>query len=143
MAGATLLYFDFAGFLGRDAFEGKVDPADWFGVARAEGFRVSLSTDGRLTLAPAAGSATFGTLWMLPAEALPWLDRHFGVAPGFSRRTTARVASPAGPRTEAMIYLPAAAATGVDQVPTLAAVIAAARSIRLPAAYVAELVALG
>jgi len=142
MAGATLLYFDFAGFLGRDAFAGKVDPADWFGVARAEGFRVSLSADGRLTLAPAAGAVSFGTLWMLPAEALPWLDHHFGVASGFSQRTTARVASPAGPRTEAMIYLPAAAEVGRDQAPALGAVIAAARSIRLPAAYLAELAAL-
>lgn len=142
MAGATLLYFDFAGFLGRDAFAGKVDPADWFGVARAEGFRVSRSDDGRLTLVAAAGAVTFGTLWMLPAEALPWLDNHFGVASGFSQRTTARVASPAGPRTEAMIYLPASAAAGRDPGPDLAAVIAAARAIRLPAAYLAELSAL-
>jgi hypothetical protein len=139
MAGATLLYFDFAEFLGRAAFVGRIDPADWFGVARAEGFRVALSADGRLTLAPATGAVAFGTLWMLPAEALPWLDTHFSVASGFAQRTTARVVSPAGPRTEAMIYLPAAAEGGRDQGPALATVIAAARSIRLPAAYLTAL----
>lgn len=142
MAGATLLYFDVAEFLGRDAFDGKVDPADWFGVARAEDFQIARSADGRLTFVPAAGAATFGTLWMLPAEALPWLDDHFGVAQGFSQRTTARVASPAGPRTEAMVYLPAATASGGARSPDLAAVVAAARSIRLPAAYLAQLAAL-
>ena len=121
MAGPPLLDFDFAAFIGRDAFEGKVDPTDWFGVARAQEFRVTLSADRRLTLAPAEGAVAFGVLWMVPAEALPWLDDHFGVAQRRSQRTPARVASPAGPWTEAMIYLPAATADRHDRVPDLAA----------------------
>ncbi len=143
MAGATLLYFDFAGFLGREAFQGKVESADWFGTARAEDCRIACAADGRLTFQPAAGAAVFGTLWMLPAEVLPWLDQHFGVAAGHSQRTTARVVSPAGPRTEAMVYLPTADSTGSPGSPDLAVIVAAARAQRLPAAYLAELTALG
>lgn len=142
MAGATLLYFDFAGYLGRDAFKGKVASADWFGVARMEDARIALMPDRRLTAQPLAGAAIWGTLWMLPAESLPWLDDHFGVAQGRAQRTTARVVSPAGPRTEAMVYLPAGSAPAAQGAPDLAALVATARGLRFPAAYLAELAAL-
>ncbi|HEY0968890.1 MAG TPA: gamma-glutamylcyclotransferase [Opitutaceae bacterium] len=142
MAGATLLYFDFAGYLGRDAFSGKVASADWFGVARMEDFRIALAAEGRLTAQPVAGAAIWGILWMLPAESLPWLDDHFGVAQGHARRTTARVVSPAGPRTEAMVYLPTGTAAAGKVAPDRAAIVAAARALRFPAAYLAELAAL-
>lgn len=142
MAGATLLYFDFAPYLSSDAFVGRVPSADWFGVARMEDFRIALAPDGRLTAHAASGSAIWGTLWMLPAECLPWLDDHFGVAQGLAQRTTARVVSPAGPRTEAMLYLPRGKMTGANGLPDRPAVVAAARALRFPAAYLAELAAL-
>ncbi|GAB1488220.1 hypothetical protein MASR2M8_06650 [Opitutaceae bacterium] len=142
MAGSTLLYFDFARYLERDAFSGKVTSADWFGVARMEDFRIALASEGRLTAQPVAGSAIWGILWMLPAESLPWLDDHFGVPQGRAQRTTARVVSPAGPRTEAMVYLPTGTATAGKGVPNRAAIVVAARALGFPAAYLAELAAL-
>ncbi len=142
MAGATLLYFDFSTHLGRDAFTGKIDRADWFGVARLEDFRIGLEPSGCLNPRPETGATVWGTLWMLPAETLPWLDRHFEVESGRRARTTARVVSPAGPRIEAMLYLAkGAAATRADPA-HLTHVQTAARAIRLPAAYLTALAAL-
>lgn len=142
MAGSSLLYFDYASHLRREAFQ-EMGGADWLGVARLEDYRLVIGVNGRPHAQPSPGSTVWGALWLLPAERLDWLDEHFGVNSGKCLRTTARIVSPAGPRGEAMLYLATAPGTGSLAPGERDEFVAAAKSIRLPGAYVAEVAKLG
>jgi len=62
------------------------------------------------------------------------------VAEGRSERTTRRIISPAGPRTEAMMYAgPSAGTTGASTEGYMAGILTGAGENRLPAAYLKEL----
>ena len=81
----------------------------------------------------------WGVLWLVPAEALPSLDTLAGVGERRCERTTRRIVSPAGPRTEAMVYLTGQSGEGEASTDYLDEVLAGARENKLPASYLAEL----
>jgi gamma-glutamylcyclotransferase (GGCT)/AIG2-like uncharacterized protein YtfP len=129
--------------MGRDAFQKLCPGADWLGVARLEGHRVIIAGHGYASVAPDAAATVWGVLWLVPAACLPALDAFEGVAEGHYVRDTARVTTPAGPRGEAMIYRAPRADLGVPAPGYLAAVLAAAKENKLPAAHQKALAQLG
>lgn len=135
-----LLYFAYGDDLSRAAFEKACPGAEWFGPARMEGHRLAFAANGSATVrAASAADEVWGVLWMVPAARLALLDK-LAVA-GFAR-STRRIVSPAGPRTEAMVYVGGAADVSPPEA-RLRALREAAKESRLPPAYLSLLKGLG
>lgn len=137
-----MLHFAYGDDLSRAVFLKTCPGAEWFGPARMEGHRLIFDAAGRVSLRIAEGAVVWGALWLVPAAMLPVLDA--GAGEGFGR-TTRRIVSPAGPRTEATLYV-AEIAESAEEVPAkekLHALIEAAKENKLPADYLAVLKGLG
>ena len=99
-----------------------------------------MGSRGVPSVQPDEGTTVWGALWLVPAAALEALDELAGVAVGCSERTTRRIVSPAGPRTEAMMYVGLAGRPDVNGGDSpMADIIEGAKQSRLPAAYIKEL----
>jgi hypothetical protein len=131
-----MLHFAYGEDLSHGVFLKTCPGAEWFGPARMEGHRLVFTLAGRANLKAAPGAEVWGALWLVPASALAILDRH--AVDGFER-TTRRIVSPAGPRTEATVYLSADTGTGTPTAGQISDLLAGAKENRLPASYVAEL----
>jgi len=134
-----MLHFAYGEDLAHGCFLKACPGAEWFGPARMEGHRLVFTADGRMSLRADAGAEVWGALWLVPAAMLPTLDA--GAGEGFLR-TTRRIVSPAGPRTEATVYLLPEEMVKGGARPSAAqvqAILAAAKENRLPASYVNEL----
>jgi hypothetical protein len=137
-----ILYFAYGDDLSRTRFLKACPGADWFGPARLEGHRLVFDAAGRTSVRAEENSAVWGALWLVPAARLAGLDA--GASEGFARATR-RIVSPAGPRTEATVYV-AEIAAGDEAAPApkqLEELLEAAKENKLPAAYLAELKGLG
>ncbi|HSI09010.1 MAG: gamma-glutamylcyclotransferase family protein [Rariglobus sp.] len=137
-----MLHFAYGDDLSRAVFLKTCPGADWFGPARMEGHRLIFDAAGRASVRTDAVAVVWGALWLVPAAMLPVLDASAGE--GFAR-TTRRIVSPAGPRTEATLYV-AEIAERDEAAPTaerLHALIEAAKENKLPADYLAVLKGLG
>ena len=139
----VFLYFAYGMNMGRDAFQKICPGADWLGVARLEGHRVTIAWHGYASVVPDTAATVWGVLWLVPAARLPALDAFEGVAAGHYVRDTARIVTPAGPRGEAMIYRAPRADLGVPAPGYLAEVLTAAKENKLPAAHQKTLAQLG
>jgi gamma-glutamylcyclotransferase (GGCT)/AIG2-like uncharacterized protein YtfP len=136
-----MLYFAYGADLRRAAFARRCPGADWLGLAKLEDHRFVIGAHGLASVQAEAGATVWGSLWLVPAVTLAGLDDFAGVASGRSERTTRRVVSPAGPRTEAMLYVAAKPGVGVPEENELAEVLAGAGESRLPAGYIKTLAA--
>lgn len=134
-----LLYFAYGATLPHDRVTALCPGADWLGSAQLEDHRLDFDTRGYPTARPAAGETVWGALWLLPSTTLPDLDAGEGAATGLALRTTARVISPAGPRTEAMLYLSTDKKTGSPAAELISRMLVGAANSRLPKAYVEKL----
>ncbi len=135
-----LLYFAYGADVSREDFVHRCPGADWLGPAKLEGYRFVIGAHGAATVKPAKDTVVWGVLWLVPADELSSLDKFAGVIEGRSERTTKRIVSPAGPRTEAMMYvgLPDDA-IGVSSEGYMARIIAGAEGNGFPSAYLKEL----
>jgi hypothetical protein len=137
-----MLHFAYGEDLSRAGFLKTCPGADWFGPARLEGHRLVFDGQGRASLRATEGSVVWGALWMVPASQLPALDANAGEN---FQRATRRIISPAGPRTEATVYV-AEIGEGAETAPAFArlhTLIEAAKENKLPADYLAVLKGLG
>ena len=134
-----MLHFAFGADLPHAEFKRMCPGAEWFGPAKMEGHRLGFTAGGRPTVRPEAGATVWGALWLVPAALLPALDT---LAGGNYERTTRRIVSPAGPRTEATVYLPTDTGSGAAPGALVKALLDGAKDNRLPAAYRDELRAL-
>jgi hypothetical protein len=98
------------------------------------------SPTGRANVRPEEGATVWGALWLVPAALLTSLDAR---ATDDFERATRRIVSPAGPRTEATLYLSTSAGREASALMQLDALLTGARESRLPAAYINELKAWG
>lgn len=131
------LFFAY-GDMAAEAYLTQIDPlADLMGNAKATDHRFTFTTEGHANLKPAAGSHTWGTLWMLPDRALDKLDE-IATAKGLQRGVVF-VVSPAGPRVPATVYAQAEAPDGQPAAATLAAARAAADAMKLDRRFRKEL----
>lgn len=131
-----MLHFAFGADLPHAAFKRVCPGAEWFGPARMEGHRLGFTAGGTPTVRPESGATVWGALWLVPASMLATLD---ALADGQYERTTRRIVSPAGPRTEATVYLPVESGTGAASPGLVKVLLAGAKENRLPGAYLAEL----
>lgn len=131
-----MLHFAYGEDLPHAVFTRACPGAEWFGPARLEGHRLVFNAAGRANVRAEEGATVWGSLWLVPAALLPTLDAAAG--DGYER-TTRRIVSPAGPRTEATMYLSADEATGAASDEQLKALLAGAKESRLPADYINEL----
>lgn len=133
-----MLHFAYGEDLPHAEFTRACPGAEWFGPARLEGHRLVFEADGRANMQAHDGSVVWGALWLVPAATLPALDAR-AIARGYER-TTRRIVSPAGPRTEATLYLSSVIGkAGVPAAAQLAVLLAGAKENRLPPDYVAGL----
>ena len=131
-----MLHFAYGEDMSPHVFKESCPGAEWSGPARLEGHRLVFDPGGRANVKAQTGATVWGSLWLVPAARLPDLDA--GAAGGY-RRTTRRIVSPAGPRTEAMLYLSEATGTGTPSPERLRGLLAAAKESRLPTSYQGEL----
>ena len=131
-----MLYFAYGEDLPRSGFTRRFPEAEWFGPARLEDHRLVADAAGLANVRPEAGATVWGALWLVPGAMLPALDAN--AAEGYER-TTRRIVSPAGPRTEATLYLSIAAEKPASLLAHLDVLLKGARESRLPASYIKEL----
>jgi gamma-glutamylcyclotransferase (GGCT)/AIG2-like uncharacterized protein YtfP len=135
-----MLYFAYGEDLPRAWFTRLFPGAEWFGPARLEGHRLVPNAAGRANLRTEAGATVWGALWLVPAALLPALDANAGS--GYER-TTRRIVSPAGPCTEATLYVSTVPGESAPTLVELDTLLIGARENRLPAAYIKELSEMG
>jgi gamma-glutamylcyclotransferase (GGCT)/AIG2-like uncharacterized protein YtfP len=135
-----MLHFAYGEDLPHAEFKRACPGAEWFGPARLEGYRLVFNATGRANVKPvddtAVDATVWGALWLVPAKALATLDT---AATGGYERTTRRIVSPAGPRTEATLYLSTASDEAAPAPGLVERLLAAKKENRLPAAYVKKL----
>ena len=112
------------------------------GPARLAGWRFALMPSGYATLVPDPRARVHGALWDVAAADMPALDRYERVAQGLYAKRSARVLRPPVGAVQALIYLGAQPAQGAAPRGYVEEILAAARSLALPEAYVAFLAAL-
>lgn len=134
----SMLHFAYGEDLAHAEFKRGCAGAEWFGPARLEDHRLIFNEAGRANVREEAGATVWGALWLVPASSLVELDAT--AATGGYVRTTRRIVSPAGPRTEATLYLAEQPCGEGAPAPGLTErLVEAAVENRLPAAYREEL----
>lgn len=131
-----LLYFAYGEDLPHAGFKAACPGAEWFGPARLEDHRLVAGPGGRANVCKESGSIVWGSLWLVPAARMSELDAR--ASDGFER-TTRRIVSPAGPRTEATLYLAKGRDKGATTLARLEDLLAGAEESRLPAGYIKTL----
>lgn len=131
-----LLYFAYGEDLPHTGFKKTCPGAEWFGPARLEDHCLEAGPGGRANVRKESGSMVWGSLWLVPAARMSELDAR--ATDGFER-TTRRIVSPAGPRTEATLYLAKGRKSGATTLARLEDLLAGAEESRLPAAYIKAL----
>ncbi len=92
----------------------QINPlCDLMGVSKAPDQRFTFNTQGFANLKPEPGANAWGTLCMVPADAMEGLDRQ--AAERGLQRGVIFVISPAGPRVPATVYSDAGAEDGKPQ----------------------------
>lgn len=130
-----MLYFAYGEDLRHAVLKRRCPGAEWFGPARLEDHRLIASAGGRANAVAAPGEVVWGALWLVPGAEMENLAAD--VAAGYER-TTRRIVSPAGPRTEATVFLNEAKAGG-ESFADLPGILEGAKENRLPTAYVEQL----
>ncbi len=131
-----MLYFAYGEDLPHAELMKRCPGAEWFGPARLEGHRLVATAAGRANVRAEACATVWGALWMVPAALLPELDAC--AVDGFERATR-RIVSPAGPRTEATLYLSKSRMKSGATLVRLEALLGGAEENRLPTSYIKEL----
>lgn len=127
-------YFAYGANMDAVGMRARCPTATLLGTERLAGYRFVIARAGYAGLVPDPASDVLGVLWNLTPQDLAALDAYEGVPEGLYRKATMTVAG--GP---ALVYIPADYSRGTPQPGYLEAVIAAARSHRLPDDYVREL----
>lgn len=130
-----MLYFAYGDDLRHAVLKRACPGAEWFGPARLEDHRLTAAGGGRANAVAAPGEVVWGALWLVPGAEMANLET---VAGAGYERTTRRIVSPAGPRTEATVYL-SGKSSGAEVLANVAELIEGAKENRLPAAYIEEL----
>ena len=101
--------------------------------------RFLINGRGYATVEPAAGRSVHGALWKLSPAHFKALDRYEGANEGLYREESLEVATPAGDRLIARIYVAEDSTPGRPRRDYLETVLEGARAARLPEDYLAEL----
>ena len=136
------LCFAYGSNMDRAAMLARCPASRALGPARLAGHRLAIMRDGWLTVTRDPRREVKGLLWELALADVPELDRYEDVASGLYTKVMRSVLTPAGPR-RVLIYLGRDAGPGTPRPGYLEGVLAAARELGLPPAYLREIEALG
>jgi hypothetical protein len=133
-----MLHFAYGSNMDRAVMRKHAPGAVALGIARLEGYRFIITTDGYASVAPHARFCVHGRLWRLTARDRVTLDRWENIAAGLYRTEMLPVIA-AGKRRRALIYVARARPRGTARPGYMEIVVAAARECGFPADYVAFL----
>lgn len=136
------LHFAYGSNMDRAAMAARCPASRPLGLARLERHRLVLMREGYVSVLRDGRRAVHGLLWDVAMADVPALDRYEEVAGGLYVKRHLPVTTERGPRG-ALVYLGTNAGPGAPRPGHLEAVLAAARSIGLPASALADIAALG
>ena len=134
-------YFAYGSNMVREQMRRRCPDARPLGAAVLRDHRFAIISGGHGTVQPQAGATVHGVLWQLSRDNLAALDLYEEVAAGLYRRTP-RIVERDGRPVRALVYVAATRKPGRARPAYLAAIIAAARGLAFPDAYVAALEAI-
>lgn len=150
---SPFLYFGYGSSMDADRMRQTAPHARLIGPARLDGHALAFSIESKNTwhggvadILPTPGDEVWGALWLVPPEESHALDEHEGVFrdPPAYRRVTVEVTTPAGDRVRCRSYQVVAPDPRTPP-PSKAfrdTLVRGARTVGLPASYVARLAAL-
>jgi gamma-glutamylcyclotransferase (GGCT)/AIG2-like uncharacterized protein YtfP len=133
-----MLHFAYGSNMHRAVMRRYAPGAVALGVARLDGYRFIITTDGYASVAPDRRGCVFGLLWRLTARDRVTLDRWENIAAGLYRAAMLPVIF-AGKRRRALVYVARARPRGVPRPGYMEIVVRSACQCELPAQYVASL----
>ncbi len=134
------LYFAYGSNMDQTAMRTRCPRARVLGVAWLPHHRVVLMGNGYASVRPARDAEVHGVLYDLAPSDIAPLDRYEDVAGGLYVKATLSVIRAGGSTDRALVYLGTDVSTGgVAATGYMEGVVAAARAIALPDAYVAGL----
>ncbi len=134
-------YFAYGSNMAPKAMARRCPGARILGKAVLAQHRFLVIRGGHGTVRPKAGASVHGVLWRIGPRDLAALDRYEEVARGLYRRERRRVAF-GGRNIRALVYVAAPTARGRPRAAYIDAILATARGLGFPAAYVAALSAI-
>ena len=129
------LYFAYGSNMSRAAMRRRCPGAREIGSAVLEGHRFVIIGDGYASVLPSPGASVHGLLWRLGPRALAALNAYESLDSGLYRAVTLPVRG-AGRRVAALVYVARSRTLGAPRPGYLEDVIAAARELEFPPAYV-------
>ena len=126
------LYFAYGSNMSAFAMARRCPRSKAVGPARLLRHRLAVMREGWLTVARDPRSAVHGVLWDLALADVGPLDRFEGLAQGLYAKLMQPVVAERGPR-QAIVYIGANAGPGAARPDYIAEIVAAARSLPLPA----------
>lgn len=136
------LYFAYGANLDGQAMAGRCPGAVAVGPARLMNFRFFIMREGVASVRPVRGAVVHGLLWRLTLADVAPLDLFEDVEGGLYTKIVRPVLKPAG-SAQAFLYRGRSVDEGRPRPGYLEAVMAAARTLGLPEAYVGGLAAWG
>jgi gamma-glutamylcyclotransferase (GGCT)/AIG2-like uncharacterized protein YtfP len=131
-------YFAYASNMSRALMRPRCPSAREIGIARLDGWRFFVMTQGYASIAPAPGGTVHGLLWRLAPRDLAALNAYERLDKGLYGAATIQVRA-GGRSLAALVYVGGSRVAGAPRPGYLELVLAAAREAGLPAAYIARL----
>ena len=128
-------YFAYGSNMSRAMMRPRCPAAREIGVARLDGWRFMIMREGYASIVPAPAGAVHGLLWRLTPRDIAALNAYERLDQGLYRAAKVTVRCGAR-RIAALVYVGASRAPGVPRPGYLELVLASAREVGLPAAYV-------
>jgi gamma-glutamylcyclotransferase (GGCT)/AIG2-like uncharacterized protein YtfP len=130
------LYFAYGANMDAGAMARRCPRAKLLGRGRLARWRFALMPSGFATVAPDPRASVYGALWDLPVAEVAALDRFEEVAHGmYAKRSLPVLREPSG-SARALVYIGADPDYGRAWPDYFSGIIAAARALSLPPAYV-------
>jgi gamma-glutamylcyclotransferase (GGCT)/AIG2-like uncharacterized protein YtfP len=136
------LHFAYGSNMDADAMARRCPQARLVGPARLAGWRFALMPSGYATIVPDPRAHVHGALWDVAVAGVAALDRYEQIGLGLYQKRSLRVLRPPAGSAQALVYVGAKPELGAAPRNYLGEIIAAARSLALPADYLGFLAAL-
>ena len=132
------LYFAYGSNMSRAPMRARCPSAREVGTATLAGYRLIVTSDGYASVLPEPGGIVHGLVWRLASRDIAALNAYESLDTGLYRIVTLPV-SVGAKKVPAMVYVARSRTPGLPRPGYLEAVIAAARELDFPPAYVEAL----
>ena len=129
------LYFAYGSNMSRAPMRARCPTAHEVGTATLDGHRLIITSDGYASVVPEPGGIVHGLLWRLAPPDIAALNAYESLDTGLYRVVTLPVQAGAR-QVSAMVYVGRTHTPGLPRPGYLEAMLAAARELEFPAAYV-------